>query len=70
MEKQELMKQEQDVWEFILKFLCDYKVTPLRTEIAEGLKISPQLVQYRINKLAEKGWVQIVPLKKRNISIK
>ncbi|MHA1225110.1 MAG: LexA family protein [Candidatus Hodarchaeales archaeon] len=68
--KSKLTKQEQELWEFILEFLCDYKVTPLRTEIADALHISPQLVQYRLKRLEEKGWIELVPLIKRNIKIK
>lgn len=70
MKKQILTEYEQKVWEAILVFLETYKCTPLRIELADELDISPQLLQYRLKRLQEKGWICLEPNKKRNICIK
>jgi hypothetical protein len=57
------------IWYFILQFYEDWGFSPLRREIAAGLSISPQLVQYHLYNLESAGKIYFNPKKNRNIII-
>jgi len=70
MKKQELTKQEMEIWNFIVNYLSENHEVPLRTELANAFQISPQLMQYRLRRMTKKGWIELILNKKRNIIIK
>lgn len=75
MEKKKILNDvEQKVWEAILSYMAQYNVPPMRTELSELLSnksrmYSPQLLQYYLQSMQEKGWIMLEPRKKRGIKI-
>ena len=72
MEKQGLNNQEQNTWIYLVGYLQDHGYMPLTREIADYFttrddRVSDQLIQYRLKSLEKKGWIKLVPLKKRGI---
>lgn len=63
-----LTKKEEDVWAFICGFDVDNGFTPMFPEIMEGLKMNKSLVQYYLDQLVKKGWIEKVAVI-RNIRI-
>jgi len=70
MKKGKLTTQEVEIWDFVAKYLVENRETPLRTELARAFQISPQLMQHRLRKIEKKGWMQLIPNKKRNIVLR
>ena len=68
--KEELIETERQLWNYLTRYMMRKNESPLRVEIAEALDISPQLAQYRLRQLERKGWIELIPLEKRNIMLK
>ena len=68
--KQQLTKEETELWNYIVKRWVETGQIPLRTEMANALNVSPQLAQHRLKRMQVKGWLVLLPNKKRNILLR
>ena len=68
--KQQLTKEETSLWNYIVKQWSKTGQVPLRIEMARALGISPQLAQHRLKRMQVKGWLVLLPNKKRNILLR
>jgi repressor LexA len=66
-----LTARQQDVLEFIRRFMTDYNRAPTVTEIATGIGIKSRGVAYRYVAAIEKaGYIKTIPGKQRNIRLR
>jgi len=73
--KQPLNRNEEKVLEAILEFFKENKKMPTRVQLATKLTnetqiVSPQLLQYWLRLMEKKGWLVLIPFRRRNISLK
>lgn len=68
MEKVEMTKREQDVYDYILGYRREKRLSPSMREIAAGMGLhSASTIHVHVKKLIDKGWLR--PCAKMNRSI-
>jgi len=68
--KKELIREEEDILALLIEYYYNHKRMPTRKQIGEMLGISAQLVQFRLRKLEQKKYIEIIHRKKGGIMLK
>ena len=65
-----LTAKQQETYKFIRKYICQNDIAPTESEIAIGIGITSRGVVHRyVTALANAGYIEIIPNKRRNIRL-
>jgi len=68
--KEKLTREEEDILALLIEYYYNHKKMPTRKQIGILLEISAQLVQFRLRKLEQKKYIEIIHRKKGGIMLK
>lgn len=65
-----LTPREYGTFAFIRQFIEDQMRAPTRKEIGKAINLTPQGADYHVQKLAEKGFIELKENRRRNIRLR